>query len=113
MRELLLKNLTSLEKKRKILSWAEVSNQNGVQTKVNRRFIYVAEKKPKVSSLAEKPEFFIFKKRDSKKKREKFILRIKGNFFVTCDTNVYLVNYCHSLKIRLKEQAKDIAPEKI
>jgi hypothetical protein len=113
MRELLLKNLTSLEKKRKILCWAEVSRNNGILTKVNRRFIYVVREHPKMDQLSEQPEFFIFKKHDTKLKTEKFILRIKGNFYVTCEDKIYLVTYCHSLKIRLAEQPEDVCSEKM
>jgi hypothetical protein len=111
MRELLLKNLTSLNKKRKILSLSEVSRNNGILTKVNRRFIYLVKEMSQIGNAQEKPEFFIFKNHNSKLRQERFNLRIKGNFYVACNERIYLVSYCHSLKIRVSQQDEVNCPE--
>lgn len=112
MRELLLKNLTSLNRRRKILSLSEVFSKDGVLTRVNRSFIYLVREVPQPSHLAEKPEFFIFKIHDSKLRQESFLLKIKGNFYVSCKQKIYLINYCHSLRIALNEQVEEVTPEK-
>lgn len=108
MRELLLKNLTSINKKRKVLSLSEAFDKDGVSTRVNRSFIYLVKEVPKTEQLAEKPEFFIYKVHDSKLKQEKFLFKIKGNFYVSCKQKIYLIIYCHSLRIALSEHAQEI-----
>lgn len=108
MRELLLKNLTSLNKKRKILSLSEAFNKDGVLTRVNRSFIYLVREVVGAGEIAEKPEFFIYKIHDSKLKQEKFLFKIKGNFYVSCNQKMYLVIYCHSLRIALSEETQEI-----
>lgn len=108
MRELLFKNLTSLEKKRKVLSLSEVSNKDGFLTHVNRRFIYLVKEVSAMSNAVDEPHFFILKDHNSKLNQEKFNFKIKGHFYVSCNQKIYLVNYCHSLHIRLSEQDKAI-----
>ncbi|HOX54426.1 MAG: hypothetical protein PHI86_05410 [Candidatus Omnitrophica bacterium] len=108
MRELLLKNLTSINKKRKILSLSEAFNKDGVLTRVNRSFIYLVREVTGAGEIAEKPEFFIYKIHDSKLRVEKFLFKIKGNFYVSCNQKMYLVVYCHSLRIALSEEAHEI-----
>ena len=112
MRELLFKNMTSINKKRKVLCLSEVSRKDRILTKVNRRFIYLVKESAQSQKVSEAPEFYIFKNHDSKSKQEKFNLKIKGNFYVVCNQKVYLVSYCHSLRIGLSEQKPMISPDK-
>lgn len=111
MRELLYKNLTSLEKGRKILAISEESQKNGFLTRTSRKFIYMIKDAENLRASLAAPTFNILKIRDSKTRKERFIFKIKGNFFVVNDHKVRLVYFCHSFRIDLSE-APDCAQQK-
>jgi len=101
MRELLYKNLTSLSKGRKIIAISEEAQKNGFLTRTSRRFIYVIKDTPNLRASLTAPRFYILKIHDSKNKKERFIFKAKGNFYVVNNNQVRLVYFCHSFKIDL------------
>ncbi|MDP3143630.1 MAG: hypothetical protein Q8N14_06850 [Candidatus Omnitrophota bacterium] len=103
MRELLYKNLTSLEKGRRILAISEESQKNGFLTRTSRKFIYMIKDTENLRESLTAPVFHIFKIRDSKNRKERFVFKVKGNFFVVNDQKVRLVYFCHSFKIDLSQ----------
>lgn len=103
MRELLYKNLTSVEKGRKVLSIIEESQKNGFFTRTSRRFIYMIKESANLRESLVAPTFYILKIHDSKNHKERFLFKVKGNFFVVNNSQVRIVYFCHSFKIDLSE----------
>jgi len=101
MRELLFKNMTSLEKKRKTLSIQEVKQHNGLLTRINRKYIYILKSIKDTREAEATPQFYIFKECNSKKQNEKFLFKVKGSFHVINNQRTFLVYFCHSLRIAL------------
>lgn len=103
MRSLLYKNLTSTDKKRRIISASEIADREGVRSIVHRHFIYIVKeaKSDKLKSQRPLPYLYILKERNRKEQREKFFCRIKGRAYVLRDGRPYLILFMHSLKITL------------
>ena len=102
MRDLLFRNLTSLDRKRKILASSEIFDRSGVRTVVRKHFVYMVkelETNAKIEKQA--PYLVIFKKRDTKEKTEKFFCRMKGSVYAVSGSKLYLITFMHSLKICL------------
>lgn len=101
MRELLYKNLTSVEKGRKILAVRDESQKNGFLTRTYKKFIYLIRDTGNLRAALVPPSFYILKIHDSKNYRERFIFKVKGNFYVVNNGQVRVVYFCHSFKIDL------------
>ena len=106
MRELLFKNMTSLEKGRKILSLSETSSQNGIMTRIQRRFVYVIKEDSAADEIVAPPQFYIIKHRDTKQKTEEVFIRIKGQLCTVNANKIYLIQFCNSLRINLSMAAE-------
>ncbi|MDP8259551.1 MAG: hypothetical protein P9L96_00890 [Candidatus Gygaella obscura] len=102
MRDIVLRNLTSANKKRRIMTSCETINQNGVETRINRNFIYrVSEKQRLESDNVPAPKIYIYKNSDSKNQQSKFSYKVKGSMYLVNEEKVYLVNYLHSFRLNL------------
>lgn len=105
MRDLLFKNLTSQDKKRRIIASSEITDTAGVRSIIQRHFIcLVKEINPgrqnsQVSKIA--PYVYILKKEDTKEQKRKFFYRIKGSVYAVNNGRVFLILFTHSLKINL------------
>ncbi len=103
MRELLFKNLTSLDKGRKVVSISDSSLRDGYLAHTERHFIYMVKESQNIRRDLTQPLFYILKVHDSKQKREKLFFRVKGSFYVVTDNCLYVVYFCHSFKIELHD----------
>lgn len=102
MKEIAFKNLTSTKRRRKVISLTERNEKQGCEILSQKTLIYiVSPSAEKVRALA-KPEYYIYKSFDSKKKQEKFSLRVKGTSYIVQDSKLLKVDFCHSLKIEIK-----------
>lgn len=101
MRSLLFKNLTSADKRRRIISSTEIVDKQGVRNIIQRHFICVIKKVEDNEMKQLKPFLYVLKERNTKEHKEKFFCRIKGSMFVINKGKLYLVLYNHSLKINL------------
>jgi len=101
MRDLLYKNLTSGDKRRKVIACSEIADNQGIRSIIHRHFIYIV--KEVSDANIEKPEQYMYvrKERNSREHIEKFFCRIKGSLFIVHSGKLYLVKFAHSLKIRL------------
>ena len=101
MRDLLFKNLTSLDRKRKIIACSEIAEKQGIRSCIHRHFVCIVKevKDRKVERPA--PYIYVLKIRNSKDRREKFFCRIKGSVLVVLKQKLFLVMFMHSLKIDL------------
>jgi len=101
MRDLLFKNLTSDDKKRKVISSSEIVDKSGVRTIVRRHFIYFAREVEDNQVAKHTPYLFVLKKRNTKERKEKFYCRMKGSVYAVCQGRLFLVQFMHSLKISI------------
>lgn len=112
MRELIFKNLTSGDRKRKDLFIAETVERNGVKTVSQRHSIYIVKGRNKFDSKKElilwkaknkidptKRHIFVFKKRDTKLKKDTFVCDVVGKFYAIFKNSVYSVAFKHSFEI--------------
>jgi hypothetical protein len=102
MRDLLFKDLTSSDKKRRIISSAEIMDKQGVRSIIHRHFVYII-KEITGTSYRENPlpSVYVVKKRDTRARKENFFCRVKAGLILANGQRQFLVLYTHSLKIRL------------
>jgi len=118
MREILFKNLTGSNHRKRDLTIKEIVTRNGMSATVERRCVYFVRNIVKVKdssdlkSLEElkigdeiarkKPEFHILRKYDEATGDDKLICKVSGKFYVISDNKVYCIAFVHSFKIRLE-----------
>ena len=112
MRDLLFKNLTSGDKKRKILSSSEIMDKEGVRSIIHRHFVCIVKEAPKSEAKDEEvfrplPYLYMLKKHDNKAKKEKFFCRIKGSIYAVGNGRLFLILFMHSLNITLMPIPQD------
>jgi hypothetical protein len=108
MRDLIFKNLTSLEKKRKILSTSETVDKQGLRSIIRRHFVYlVKEIKDNREVARPLPYLYILKGHDTRNQQEKFFCRMKGSIFAVARGRLFLILFMHSLKITLVALSHD------
>jgi len=112
MRELLFKNITSGNKKRKDLFVSETFERNGVTTTTQRHSTYIlgncnkfntleelAEWKKTVEPEANKRHVFVIKKRDTKLHKDTFVCDVVGRFYAVTGCDIYSIAFKHSFEI--------------
>lgn len=102
MRNVLFKNITSENKRQRLLCSSEYIEQEGVRTVVNRHLICRIFDVAKAEKVLCSPTLYVFKKRDTKANTEAFYCRIKGMMYLAAKNKLYLVSFVHSLRIQLK-----------
>lgn len=118
MRDLLFKNLTSDDRKRRILSSSEIVDKEGVRNIICRHFVcivkeinpaLIAEGEVKDDQMPKPlPYLYMLKKHDNKEKKEKFFCRIKGSLYAVNQGRLFLIHFMHSLKITLMPIPQDL-----
>ena len=111
MREILFKNMTSIEKRRKAISISEHSEDKDCKTFVRKSFIYMVTPEVRVEQTIPQPEIHIRKAYNTKTKEEKFSFRIKGFFYIAKDGCFLKVSFCHRLRINLLWKSKIFSPK--
>lgn len=103
MRDILFRNMTSEDKKRKAISSCEVSDQEGVHSIIRRHFIcLVKEVSPEILGKDKPaPYVYVVKKRDTPGRKENFFCKIKGSIYAVDGERLFLVFFMHSLYIQL------------
>ena len=112
MRELLFKNITSENKKRKDLYVSETVDRDGVITTTQRHSTYIlggcnkfksleelAEWKKTTGLKASKRHIFIIKKRDTSLHKDMFICDVVGRFYAVSGSDIYSIAFKHSFEI--------------
>lgn len=112
MRELLFKNMTSQDKKRKDLYVSETVSRDGVVTTTQRHSTYIlnacnkfntlekmTEWKNKIDLKTEKRHIFVIKKRDTKTNKYMFICDVVGRFYAVSGFDIYSIAFKHSFEI--------------
>jgi len=112
MRELLFKNLTSQDKKRKDLYIKEEFEKNGVKTTTQRHSLYIIKSRCKfndpnevlklqkdASPKCKNRHIFIYKMRDTKENKDAFICDVVGNVYAVIKNELYSIAFKHSFEI--------------
>ena len=112
MRELLFKNLTSQDKKRKDLYVKEEFEKDGVRTITQRHSLYIIKSRCKFNDSNEVLKFqkeaspkcrnrhiFIYKIRDTKESKDTFVCDVVGNVYATIKNELYSIAFKHSFEI--------------
>lgn len=102
MRDLLYKNLTSGDRKRKIIATRETVDKEGVHSVVRRHFAYmIKEIRDPQQVDRPQPYFFVLKERRTKQCREHFFCKAKGSLLAVHENRLFLVLFIHTLNIEL------------
>lgn len=101
MRNLVFRNLTSRDRRRKMISSQEVINKPGVRSVVQRHFVCILKEMQGEAAHRPAPYLYVLKEHNSKDRIEKFFCKIKGNMYVVNNNKLFLVLFMHSLKISL------------
>lgn len=102
MKEIAFKNITSTERRRKIISLRETTERDGCAVSSSKTLVYMVSPQPTKVRNVQSPEYHIGKSYDSSTKEERFSLRVKGTSYVIQDSKLLKVDFCHSLKIEIK-----------
>ncbi|MEK6727271.1 MAG: hypothetical protein AABY28_01175 [Candidatus Omnitrophota bacterium] len=102
MRDLLYKNLTSSDGKKRILASSEIVDKEGVRSIIRRKFVCMV-KEIKDNKMGEKPlpYLYVLKERNTFEQKERFYCRLKGSVYAVSGRRLFLILYTHSLKISL------------
>ena len=112
MKELLFKDITSEDKKRKDLYVSETIDKDGITTTTQRHSTYIlggrnnfktleemANWKKTIGLNANKRHIFIIKKRDTKLGKDMFICDIVGRFYAVSGFDIYSIAFKHSFEV--------------
>lgn len=114
MREIVYKNLTGVDNKKRDLCIREVVNRDGVVATVERRCIYFIREKVYINNpgdMAElkalrkskevwkKKHFHILKKHDSGTGEDRLICKIAGTFYAIVGHYVFCIAFVQSFKL--------------
>lgn len=105
---MVFKNLTSVDKRKKVLWASETFSEDGILTKIHKYLIYIIrEINEEDAGENEKPEISILKYRDTREKIEKFRIRLKGGLYCCANGKNFHVSFCHTLKIDLSKSPEE------
>jgi hypothetical protein len=101
MRDLVFKDLTSLDKQRRILVSSETVDKKGVRSIIHRHFVCILKEINNPELSRPLPYLYVLKKQNTIKQEEKFFFRIKGSLHAVINGRLFLILFMHSLRIGL------------
>jgi len=101
MRDLLFKNLTSTDHKKRIIASSEIVDNQGMRSVIHRHFICMVKEINGTEVSKPAPCLYVLKEHNSKEQKEKFFCKIKGSVYIVNKDKNYLVIFMHTLKIDL------------
>ena len=120
MREVVFKNLTSINSIKKDIFLKEVFEKDGIMAKTERRCFYFIKDIKYLESdgalqkwLSEqgdlkavnKRQFHILKEHNDAHSEDKIICKILGTFYAVLNRSVYTIGFMHSFKVRFEKPA--------
>ena len=109
MRDLLYRNLTSSDKKRRVVASAEVVDRQGIRSVIRRHFICILkEVESNAQAVKPKSAIRVIKEHNSRDHRERFFCSIKGSVYAVNKDKLYLVLFMHSLSINLTPSVQKV-----
>ena len=106
MRNLLYKNLTSLNRGRKIIASSEVVDKEGVHSVVRRHFAYIVKPIQGADLFQSQPYLYVLKERNTKLKCEHFFCKIKGSILAVNGGSLFKILFVHTLSVNLTASVK-------
>jgi hypothetical protein len=118
MREVVYKNLTSANSRKKDIFLQEVFEKDGVTAKTERRCFYFIKDithldqpddlqkwlgKQGGANPVNKRQFYIFKQHTDATGEDRLICKILGNFYAVVNNSVYTIAFLHSFKVRFSK----------
>jgi len=101
MRDLLFKNLTSTDHKRRIIASSEIVDNQGMRSIIHRHFICMVKEINSLETARPAPYLYVLKEHNSKEQKERFFCKIKGSICVVNNERYYSIFFMHTLKIDL------------
>ena len=101
MRNLIFKNLTSSDRRRRVIASTEITEKRGIHSVIRRHFVCIIKEVQKVQPERPASYLYILKYRNTKERKEKYLCRIKGSVCAESKGKLFLVLYMHSLNIDL------------
>jgi len=106
MRDLLFKNLTSQDKRKRVIATSEITDKAGVYSTIRRHFVCLVREASYDKMEKPLPCVYVLKEHNNKEQREKFLCRIKGSIYAVNNGKLFLILFSHSLKITLTAVAQ-------
>jgi len=107
MRDLLFKNLTSNDRRKRVIVSAEVAEKSGIRTETVRHFVcLIREAREEEKKAQPLPYLSVLKERNTREHKQRFFCRIKGSVYAISNNRLYLIYFAHSLKINLRVLSK-------
>lgn len=101
MRNLLYKNLTSFDRRRKIITSSEITDKEGIHSVVRRHFTCVIKQADNTPLKKQKPYLFMLKERNTRQKREHFFCKVKGCLLAENKGKLMHILFIHTLSVDL------------
>jgi len=99
MRNLVFKNLTSQDHKKRVISTCETVEKQGLRTVVRKHFVCKLIEIDEVPSIKPLPQVYISRICNHLKQQESFSCRMKASLYAKTKGRLFLVLFGHSLKI--------------
>jgi len=107
MRDLLFKNLTSDDRRRRVIASSEISDNEGVRSIIRRHFICSIKEIAGGIDGRPLPSVYVLKEHNSREQKEKFFCKIKSNILAVHKGRLFLITFMHTLKITLLAVKKE------
>ena len=119
MREVVYRNLTSLNSRKKDIFLQEVFERDGVTAKTERRCLYFVKDiihldapsdlqkwltKQSESGTINKRQFYILKQHSDSPGEDKLLCKILGNFYAIVGNSIYIMAFLQSFKVRFSKK---------
>lgn len=101
MRDLIFKNLTSSDKKRRVIASYETVDKQGVHSIIQRHFVCIVREINDYQLQKPSPYLYVLKEHNTREQREKFFCKIKGSVCAVSNGRMFLILFMHTLRINL------------
>lgn len=101
MRDVLFKNLTSNDKKRRIIASSEIVDKEGIRSIIRRHFVCIVKEIKDNQLHRPLPCVYVLREHNNREQKERFFCKIKGSVYAVNKGRLFLILFMHSLKINL------------
>ncbi len=112
MKKIFFKKLMNPKEKTKTVFISSQTEDKECKTNMRKNFEYKVSRADKVDLNLEAPQVHIRKSFDTKKRIEKFCLRVDGKFYMKHERVTLKVDFCHALNIEIRWKTKAFSPKK-
>ncbi|NQT46534.1 MAG: hypothetical protein HQ593_03510 [Candidatus Omnitrophica bacterium] len=118
MRELIFKNLTSNDHKKRDIRVQEIIQKDDLVARTERRSIYFVRKKTHIETTedlktftsdpgqihdSDKKHFFILKEHNSSNGRDMILCKVRGTMHVVVGDDIFTITFFHTYKIDMMD----------